>query len=95
MTEPIHPPRRRFRNARDPEYQGDGWRWSLSLWLPGIPLSWWRLNFEGMRIRNRPRTGRFVVPSPLFHLDLVPLTEAQRKAVYREWYAVQQELGRA
>jgi hypothetical protein len=31
-------PRRLFRNAHDPELQGDGWRWSLSFWLP------WRLS---------------------------------------------------
>jgi len=26
--------RRKFRNSRDPELQGDGWRWSLSFYLP-------------------------------------------------------------
>jgi hypothetical protein len=28
------PTRQRVRNAADPTFQGDGWRWSLSFWLP-------------------------------------------------------------
>jgi hypothetical protein len=97
---PTGPARRLLRNARDPLFQGDGWRWSLSLWLPGIPLPRWKLNFEGLRVPRVPRRdgqflpGSLVVPGPMWHLDLLPLTTDQRRAVYWEWYATQQELAR-
>lgn len=77
--------RQRWCNAQDPEFQGDGWRWTLSLWLPGVPLPWWGLSFDGHRVRRTPESR-----NPLFHLDLLPLTRAQRQAVYQEWRATQQ-----
>ena len=32
--DPTQPRRRLIRNPADPAFQGDGWRWTLSLFLP-------------------------------------------------------------
>jgi hypothetical protein len=82
-----------FRNSHDPGYQGDGWRWSLSLWLPGVSLPRWAR-------RHRPTTGEDQVAmqarqefgsGPPWTLKLLPLTGEQRAAVWAEWLAVQRE----
>jgi hypothetical protein len=81
----------RVRHSDDPGYQGDGWRWSLSLRLPGIRLP--------HRNRLRPSSAaetlvvmqiqrELGVDAP-FTLDMVPLTSDQRAAVLTEWLATQ------
>lgn len=77
--------RKRWRNSREPAFQGDGWRWTLSFWIPGIPLPRWGLCYDGRMVRRSPGSR-----NPAWHLDLLPLTRTQRKSVYQEWRATQQ-----
>ena len=69
--------RRLWGNAWDPEFQGDGWRWTLSLLLPGILV-------------GRVRQGRPHVPvgAPVT-LDMAVLTVEQRQSCYAEWLETQ------
>jgi hypothetical protein len=84
-----------FRNSRDPGYQGDGWRWTLSLWLPGVPLPRWvRLRRPTIAeaheaLQARRDTGHW----PPWMLDLLPLTGEQRAAVWREQAAFACSMG--
>jgi hypothetical protein len=102
--------RRLLCNARDPEFQGDGWRWTLSFWLPEReidPANWpiLRRLFDGSHFDraagrvpflNRLLDFWSIGPERICNL---PLTSAQREACWREWEATQQhyaqlELGR-
>jgi hypothetical protein len=82
MTELAFPPRRLLRNSHDPEFQGDGWRWSLSLLLPNVLL--WRSP------RRNDQWADCPVPGP-FTLDMLPLTRQQRRTCFMEWWLTQQE----
>jgi hypothetical protein len=82
-----------LRNSRDPGFQGDGWRWSLSLWLPGIRLPrWWRLRRPTIVEEHAAsQAHRELGHWPPWTLDLLPLTGEQVAAVWAEWLAVQRE----
>jgi hypothetical protein len=69
--------RRWVRNSSDPLFQGDGWRWTLSLLLPNVLL--WS---DPMR---NDRWGHTPVRAP-FTLDMVVLTTEQKRACFAEFY---------
>jgi hypothetical protein len=101
--------RRTFRNSRDPQFQGDGWRWTLSFWLPEreIDPSSWPLVaklFDGGRF-DRDLDGIPVI-GPWLQRVLefwsvgpericnLPLTADQRAACWAEWEAFTQDQAR-
>lgn len=79
--------RRLWRNADDPTFQGDGWRWTLSLLLPHLPLP---IRLVGRDGRTPMGTVARIMQAdhgiaPPFGLDMLPLTTDQRLACWAEW----------
>ena len=72
--------RKLVRNSRDPQFQGDGWRWTLSLAIPQVRIPGLWLNNFGFGYRPGPRSRR-TCP---YTIDLLVLTEEQRRWVYAE-----------
>lgn len=73
---PGFPDRRPFRSGPDTNsFQGDGWRWTLSLLLPNWLL--WRCR------------GHWAPAVAPFTLDMLVLNRAQRLACYDEWHLTQ------
>ena len=75
-------PRRLIRNANDPTFQGDGWRWSFSLALPNVLL--WSSPWRNDRWASTP------VRAP-FTLDMLVLTRSQRRTCIVEWWETMEQ----
>ena len=75
-----------WRNSQDPDFQGDGWRWTLCLLLPNILL--WTRPAWNERWAATPVRGPFT-------LDMLPLTVTQRRACLIEWWTTQQRYAAA
>jgi hypothetical protein len=73
--------RRLWANSDDPDFQGDGWRWTLCLLLPNILI--WTSPKRNDRWANTPVRGPFT-------LDMLVLTVTQRRACLIEWWTTQQ-----
>lgn len=72
--------RRLWRGGDDPTFQGDGWRWTLSLLLPNLLL--WSSPLRNDRWAGTP------VRAP-FTLDMLVLTKLQKRACFAEFWQAQ------
>jgi hypothetical protein len=85
--------RRLLRHADDPSFQGDGWRWTLSLLLPNVLLPLRLVGRDGqtpMGTIARIMREEHGAPPP-FTFDMLPLTSAQRIVCWAEWDATQRQ----